>query len=221
MRPSLIVSVLECATGNRKRPRRYRPLACQTFSSRSSWRMSGASRDSGTRCSARIFIRSGESRHKGAGPSSPRTRPFGEPGLLRRHHGKHGPLVGVQPGEEIGKVTRLHLCPVGDGPRRRHRRIAIAVRVRFAASVRDCVTDWLGRQDSNLRMAAPKAAALPLGDAPMCEAASYSEDGGDGNPYSACSQPCASSIWPRWIALSRVSRRAVTGPVSPSPMTNS
>jgi NAD(P)-dependent dehydrogenase (short-subunit alcohol dehydrogenase family) len=25
---------------------------------------------------------------------------------------------------------------------------------------------WLGRQDSNLRMAAPKAAALPLGDAP-------------------------------------------------------
>ena len=27
-------------------------------------------------------------------------------------------------------------------------------------------TGWLGRQDSNLRMAAPKAAALPLGDAP-------------------------------------------------------
>ncbi len=26
--------------------------------------------------------------------------------------------------------------------------------------------DWLGRQDSNLGMAAPKAAALPLGDAP-------------------------------------------------------
>jgi hypothetical protein len=26
---------------------------------------------------------------------------------------------------------------------------------------------WLGRQDSNLRMAASKAAALPLGDAPM------------------------------------------------------
>ncbi|KFL47895.1 hypothetical protein IL54_3322 [Sphingobium sp. ba1] len=26
--------------------------------------------------------------------------------------------------------------------------------------------DWLGRQDSNLRMAASKAAALPLGDAP-------------------------------------------------------
>ncbi len=25
---------------------------------------------------------------------------------------------------------------------------------------------WLGRQDSNLRMAASKAAALPLGDAP-------------------------------------------------------
>src|SRR5207253_11409262 len=26
--------------------------------------------------------------------------------------------------------------------------------------------DWLGREDSNLRMAAPKAAALPLGDSP-------------------------------------------------------
>ncbi|VVT31069.1 hypothetical protein SPHINGO391_520107 [Sphingomonas aurantiaca] len=26
--------------------------------------------------------------------------------------------------------------------------------------------DWLGRQGSNLRMAASKAAALPLGDAP-------------------------------------------------------
>jgi hypothetical protein len=30
---------------------------------------------------------------------------------------------------------------------------------------------WLGRQDSNLRMAAPKAAALPLGDAPAWRAA--------------------------------------------------
>src|SRR4051812_10208760 len=32
---------------------------------------------------------------------------------------------------------------------------------------------WLGREDSNLRMAAPKAAALPLGDSPkgrlICE----------------------------------------------------
>ena len=27
--------------------------------------------------------------------------------------------------------------------------------------------NWLGRQDSNLRMAAPKAAALPLGHAPI------------------------------------------------------
>src|SRR5437870_11873351 len=26
---------------------------------------------------------------------------------------------------------------------------------------------WLGREDSNLRMAAPKAAALPLGDSPL------------------------------------------------------
>ena len=30
---------------------------------------------------------------------------------------------------------------------------------------------WLGRQDSNLRMAAPKAAALPLGDAPAAPGA--------------------------------------------------
>lgn len=29
---------------------------------------------------------------------------------------------------------------------------------------------WLGRQDSNLGMAVPKTAALPLGDAPMCGA---------------------------------------------------
>ena len=28
---------------------------------------------------------------------------------------------------------------------------------------------WLGRQDSNLRMAAPKTAALPLGHAPSGE----------------------------------------------------
>src|SRR4051812_42221970 len=28
-------------------------------------------------------------------------------------------------------------------------------------------SNWLGRKDSNLRMAAPKAAALPLGDAPI------------------------------------------------------
>jgi hypothetical protein len=27
-------------------------------------------------------------------------------------------------------------------------------------------SDWLGRKDSNLRMADPKSAALPLGDAP-------------------------------------------------------
>ena len=39
--------------------------------------------------------------------------------------------------------------------------------------VRRCIPEmitrfdsWLGRQDSNLRMAASKAAALPLGDAP-------------------------------------------------------
>ena len=40
-----------------------------------------------------------------------------------------------------------------------------------ASSVQKLVC-WLGRQDSNLPMAAPKAAALPLGDAPT-EAALY------------------------------------------------
>ncbi len=29
------------------------------------------------------------------------------------------------------------------------------------------VMDWLGREDSNLRMAESKSAALPLGDAPI------------------------------------------------------
>ena len=31
----------------------------------------------------------------------------------------------------------------------------------------DCGTAWLGREDSNLRMAESKSAALPLGDAPV------------------------------------------------------
>ena len=34
---------------------------------------------------------------------------------------------------------------------------------------------WLGRQGSNLRMAASKAAALPLGDAPAWQSAALSE----------------------------------------------
>jgi hypothetical protein len=34
--------------------------------------------------------------------------------------------------------------------------------------------DWLGRQDSNLRMTASKAVALPLGDAPISAGAAYS-----------------------------------------------
>jgi hypothetical protein len=32
--------------------------------------------------------------------------------------------------------------------------------------VDNCAKDWLGRQDSNLRMPVPKTGALPLGDAP-------------------------------------------------------
>jgi hypothetical protein len=30
-----------------------------------------------------------------------------------------------------------------------------------------CKFNWLGRQDSNLRMPVPKTGALPLGDAPL------------------------------------------------------
>ena len=32
--------------------------------------------------------------------------------------------------------------------------------------VKESMKNWLGREDSNLRMPAPKAGALPLGDAP-------------------------------------------------------
>ena len=32
--------------------------------------------------------------------------------------------------------------------------------------INDLAEAWLGRQDSNLGMAVPKTAALPLGDAP-------------------------------------------------------
>jgi hypothetical protein len=40
---------------------------------------------------------------------------------------------------------------------------------------------WLGRQDSNLRMAAPKAAALPLGDAPTCPVGARAYNGARGS----------------------------------------
>ncbi len=35
--------------------------------------------------------------------------------------------------------------------------------------MKGCLFCLLGRQDSNLRMSAPKADALPLGDAPLCD----------------------------------------------------
>ena len=45
--------------------------------------------------------------------------------------------------------------------------IAISMRSPFTHMAKMAVSgDWLGREDSNLRMAAPKAAALPLGDSP-------------------------------------------------------
>ena len=46
-----------------------------------------------------------------------------------------------------------------------------------AAGAFDPGARWLGRQDSNLGMAVPKTAALPLGDAPRCGQA-YGSRGG-------------------------------------------
>ena len=39
-------------------------------------------------------------------------------------------------------------------------------------------TDWLGRQDSNLRMPVPKTGALPLGDAPTARASNCDASAG-------------------------------------------
>ena len=55
---------------------------------------------------------------------------------------------------------------------------------RRPAGLGDGGMDWLGRQDSNLGMAAPKAAALPLGDAPASHwrSAPYRHRRSDGKP---------------------------------------
>ena len=60
---------------------------------------------------------------------------------------------------------------------------------------------WLGRQDSNLRMAASKAAALPLGDAPTRAdrgfTAARCENNPDGSPMTPrqdSSRPFARSL---------------------------
>ena len=39
----------------------------------------------------------------------------------------------------------------------------------FPESIQMVMRFWLGREDSNLRMAESKSAALPLGDAPMAD----------------------------------------------------
>ncbi len=59
---------------------------------------------------------------------------------------------------------------------------ALGQRIDFAMISRS-VTEWLGRQDSNLGMAVPKTAALPLGDAPKraVEAAYIAPGRGAGN----------------------------------------
>ncbi|CAD5276484.1 hypothetical protein BOS5A_210665 [Bosea sp. EC-HK365B] len=63
--------------------------------------------------------------------------------------------------------------------------------------VNQCFTGkWLGRQDSNLGMAVPKTAALPLGDAPICaallERAAAARNSGSPVPGSASAQRRAS-----------------------------
>jgi hypothetical protein len=44
--------------------------------------------------------------------------------------------------------------------------ISAAIINKFVSNLQKARRDWLGRQDSNLRMPASKAGALPLGDAP-------------------------------------------------------
>ncbi len=40
--------------------------------------------------------------------------------------------------------------------------------ISYVEKIADCM-EWLGREDSNLRMTIPKTVALPLGDVPMYE----------------------------------------------------
>ncbi len=46
--------------------------------------------------------------------------------------------------------------------------------------INDLAEAWLGRQDSNLGMAVPKTAALPLGDAPSAPSRRFSRRAGQG-----------------------------------------
>src|SRR5689334_6571913 len=62
---------------------------------------------------------------------------------------------------------------------------------------------WLGRKDSNLRMAAPKAAALPLGDSPRYNS----------KPNPIVFRPC-NPQYPE--SLSETTVKFQLGPIKPS-----
>src|SRR5580704_19398029 len=63
-----------------------------------------------------------------------------------------------------------------------------------APTTKDRSRDWLGRKDSNLRVADPKSAALPLGDSPVARR-SYPGTGstaGFGQAFDPAGTPAAS-----------------------------
>ena len=77
--------------------------------------------------------------------------------------------------------------------------------------------NWLGWQDSNLRMPVPKTGALPLGDTPAVPLLGeserpYSERKSEGNAPNSLfpadystgnTQPWVSGAVPRWISINR------------------
>tara|TARA_R110000868_G_scaffold57305_9_gene177109 strand:+ start:2003 stop:2329 length:327 start_codon:yes stop_codon:yes gene_type:complete len=68
---------------------------------------------------------------------------------------------------------------------RRRRHLAIEDR---SNQVAQCYKSWLGWQDSNLRMAASKAAALPLGDTPIFAGLILAGRAGERAYYPVCPQ---------------------------------
>ena len=71
-------------------------------------------------------------------------------------------VIIMSAGVEIG--VRTAGCPSGKAAGHLGRYCGLTKLARFRATT--CDQCWLGREDSNLRMAVPKTAALPLGYAP-------------------------------------------------------
>ena len=74
------------------------------------------------------------------------------------------------------KVLQTSALPLGYVARLRFKPLALLLALRgnvcFVCSVYSlCKQNWLGRQDSNLRMTESESVALPLGDAPIITAA--------------------------------------------------